>query len=56
MVSAYEKLRQLDHEMENRTDIAKKMLAALENLSDKELRVIDIENQIKKMRNVHKNL
>ena len=56
VVSANQKLWQLDHEMENRVDRAKKMLAALENLSDKELRVISIENRFTQMRNIHKIL
>ena len=56
VVNANQKLRQLDHEMENRVDTAKTMLAALENLSNHELAVIGIENRITQMRNIHKIL
>lgn len=56
MISTNQKLRQLDHEMENKKDVEKEMLVALESLFDRELLVIGIENQVTQMRNVHKVL
>lgn len=56
VVSAHQKLRQLDREMEGKADTTKEMLAALEHLSVQDLALIDIESRITHMRNVHKIL
>ena len=56
VVSAHQKLRQLDREMEGKADTAKEMLAALEELASQDLMLISIHDRILQLRNVHKIL
>ena len=46
VISANQKLKQLDHEMENKEEMAREALIALEHLSDKELALLGIDNRI----------
>lgn len=56
VVSAHQKLRQFDQEMEGKADTAKEMLAALENFPSQELMVLNIHDWILHLRSVHKVL
>ena len=56
MISANQKLKQLDHEMVNKADTTKEMLVALEHLSDKELSLLGVNSRITQMRSVHRVL
>ena len=56
VVSAHQKLRQFDREMEGKADTAKEMLVALENLPSQELMVLGIHDRILHLRSVHEVL